>query len=165
MSMALGLTLLAMAVPVGGELQPISIQYHGDNGSLPPPYRRSTSISIDAQGRGSLIRRHGYDLTDPAQAFAADFVLSIDQRQAFARRVDELGAWKVRWKEQSRPPVGGPLVHLRLTSGERVIEVPAFPVASQQALAAELRAAVTALVPESVGAARQQWEQGKGDAE
>lgn len=165
MSMALGLSLLAMAVPVGGALQPISVQYHGNNGSLPPPYRRSTSISVDAQGRGSLIRRHGYDLTDPAQAFAADFVLSIDQRQAFARRVDELGAWKVRWKEQSRPPVGGPLVHLRLTSGERVIEVPAFPVASQQALAAELRAAVTALVPESVGAARQQWEQGKGDAE
>lgn len=165
MSMALGLTLLAMAVPVGGALQPISIQYHGDNGSLPPPYRRSTSISVDGEGRGRLIRRHGYDLTDPAQAFESDFVLSVDQRLAFARRLEELGAWKVRWKEQSRPPVGGPLVHLRLTSGERVIEVPAFPVASQQELASQLREAVTALVPESVGDARKAWEQGKGDAE
>ena len=164
MSMALGLTLLAMAVPVGG-LQPISIHYHGDNGSLPPPYRRSTSISIDAEGRGKLIRRHGYDLTDPAKAFESDFVLSVDQREAFARRLDELGAWKVRWKEQPRPPVGGSMVHLRLTSGERVIEVPAFPQASQQALAEQLRDAVTSLVPESVGAARQAWEQGKGDAE
>lgn len=165
MSMALGFSLLAMAIPVGGVLQPISIEYHGDNGSLPPPYRRSTSISVDARGRGSLVRRHGYDLTDSAQAFEADFVLSVDQRQALARRLDELGAWEVRWKEQSRPPMGGPVVHLRLTSGERVIAVPAFPVASQQALAAELRAAVTALVPESVGEARQRWEQGKGDAE
>ncbi|HWS27946.1 MAG TPA: hypothetical protein VN259_15395 [Xanthomonadales bacterium] len=164
MSMALGWALLAMAVPAGG-LQPVSIQYHGDNGSLPPPYRRSTSISVDAQGRGKLIRRHGYDLTDPAQAFEADFVISVDQREAFARRLDELGAWKVRWKEQPRPPVGGSVVHLRLSSGERVIEVPAFPVASQRELAAQLRDAVTSLVPESVGAARQAWEQGKGEAE
>lgn len=164
MSMALGLSLLAMVVPMGG-LQPVSIQYLGDNGSLPPPYRRSTSISIDAEGRGKLIRRHGYDLTDPAQAFESDFVLSVDQREAFARRLDQLGAWKVRWKEQQRPPVGGPVVHLRLRSGAQVIEVPAFPVASQQELAKQLREAVTALVPESVGQARTAWEQGKGDAE
>lgn len=164
MSMVLGWALLAMAVPVGG-WQPLSIQYHGDNGSLPPPYRRSTSISIDAEGRGKLIRRHGYDLTDPAQAFESDFQLNVEQREAFARQLDEVGAWKVRWKEQSRPPVGGSLVHLRLMSGERVIEVPAFPVASQQALAAQLRDAVIALVPESVGTARKRWEQGKGEAE
>ncbi len=165
MSMTIGLTLGAMALPGGAAGQSISIQFHADNGSLPPPYRRSTQISVDAAGHGQFIRRHGYDLTDPAQRFAADFVLDIDQQQAFARRLDEIGAWQTRWKAQLRPPVGGPLVHLRLVQGERVVELPAFPQARQQARAAAVRAAVLALVPEAIQAQRQLWEQGRSEAE
>lgn len=167
MPLPLGLALLALAMPTADALPAtaIRVQYVGDNGSLPPPYRRSTEIRIDADGRGTLLRRHGYDLQDASQQFEISFVVDADRRVALAQRLDELRVWDVRWKEMQRAPVGGPLVHLRLARGDREIVVPEFPIASQRELADTLRADVLALVPESAIAARNRWEQDKGDPE
>lgn len=165
MSMALGLTLLAMALPPGAELEAVSVDYQGDNGSLPPPYRRSTDISVDAEGNGKLTRLHGYDLQDSAQRFEHAFVVPPEQRRQFAVRLQQLGLWETRWGERQRVPVGGPLVHVSFRRGAQKVTLPAFPVASQQEAVEALRAEVLALVPEAATAARQAWEQGKSDPE
>ncbi len=73
MSLPLGLALLAMAMPPA--LQPVTVSFDADNGSVPPPYRRSTSIEIAADGSGRMMRLLGYDQQDPAQRFEFAFVL------------------------------------------------------------------------------------------
>ncbi len=45
------------------------------------------------------------------------------------------------------------------------VVLPAYPVARQEAAVDALRSAVRALVPEAANAARQAWEQGRGDPE
>jgi hypothetical protein len=165
MSKVLGLTLLAMALPAGAAVDAVSVQYHGDNGSLPPPHRRSTEIVVDAAGHGMLTRVHGYDRNDPAQRFERSFTVSPRQREIFARRLDELGLWTTRWRERERVPVGGPLVHVGFRRGEQSVSLPAFPLASQQDAVEALRAEVLALVPAAVSAARQAWEQAKPDSD
>ncbi len=165
MSIALGLTLMAMALPAGAAVDAISVQYQGDNGSLPPPYRRSTEIVVDAAGHGTLTRVRGYDRNDPAQRFEQLFTVSPEQREDFARRLDELGLWTTRWRERQRVPVGGPLVQVSFRRGERSVSLPAFPLASQQEAVDALRAEVLAMVPEAAAAARQAWERGQGEPE
>jgi hypothetical protein len=161
MSLMLGLGMCALALPLttANSTPPIAVTYSGNNGSLPPPYHRATEIEIDAAGQGSFRRRHGYDRTDPQARFEMEFTLTADQVQAFSQRVEALGAMKTRWREQARPPVGGSVFNLRLIQGDRIVKVPAFPVASQAELAARVRAEVLALVPVEVQALRVQWEQ------
>lgn len=163
MAMAGGWWLLALALPVGAELPGVAVEYHGDNGSVPPPYRRSTSITIDAEGHGRLLRLHGYDHSDAAQRFEFAFVLAAERRAAFARRLQELKLWETRWREPpaERMPIGGPLVHLRFRRGEEQVAVPPVPVAKQRELAQELRAEVLALLPAEAIAAREAWERGR----
>lgn len=158
MSIGPGLTLLAMALPAGGALDMVSVDYHGDNGSLPPPYRRSTEIRIDSQGNGTLTRLRGYDRQDPAQRFQQAFVVPPARQREFAQRLQQLGLWTTRWRERERVPVGGPLVHLSFRRADQSVTLPAFPVASQQDAVDALRAEVLALVPEDATAARQAWE-------
>lgn len=166
MSLPLGLALLAMAMPpTAPALQPVAVSFDADNGSVPPPYRRSTSIEIAADGSGRLVRLLGYDLQDPAQRFEYAFILTGDQQQALARRLEELGLWTTRWRERQRVPVGGPHVHLRFSRGDQKIVLPAYPVAHQEAAVEALRSEVRALVPEAANAARQAWEQDRGDLE
>lgn len=161
--MSIALTVLALSMPAAQAppLTPVAVQFQGNNGSLPPPYHRATEIHIDADGKGTLVRRHGYDRVDPAQRFEVTFELSPSRQQAFARRMQELGALRALWREQEHPPVGGPVISVRLTQGNNSVEIPAFPVADQRELAEAVRAEVLALVPETAAAARAQWEQSK----
>jgi len=155
-----------LSVSLAGEtrdaLAPLAIRYLSNNGSLPPPHRRSTQITITAAGEGCYSRLQGYDQDDPAQRFATNFTLDEAALQGFARRVRQLGVMDLRWREQSRPPVGGPVVLVRLSQSGRTVDVPAFPDTSQQDLAAALRSAVLELLPETVLLARRDWERGLG---
>lgn len=160
-----GLTLFAMALPASLDQESVSVDYRGDNGSVPPPYRRSTDVSIDADGSGMLTRLCGYDHSDASQRFEFPFVLSTEQRQQFAQRLQQLGLWETRWRERERVPVGGPRVYLSFHRGAQKVTLPAFPIARQQEAVDALRAEVLALVPEAAIAARQAWEQGKPDPE
>lgn len=163
MSLPLGFALLAMALPAATPAAPLS--FDADNGSVPPPYRRSTSIEVAADGSGRLVRLLGYDRQDPAQRFEYAFALTGEQLQAFARRLEELGLWSTRWRERERVPVGGPYVHLSFRRGDQKVVLPAYPVQRQEAAVETLRSEVRALVPEAANAARQAWEQGRGEPE
>ncbi len=165
MSFFFGLPLLAMALAASLEIEPVSVEYQGDNGSVPPPYRRSTDIRLDADGRGTLTRLHGYDRSDSSQRFDAAFVVSPEQRHQFAQRLQQLGLWDTRWREREGVPVGGPRVYLSFRRGAQKVTLPAFPITRQQEAVDALRAEVLALVPETATAARQAWEQGKPDSE
>jgi hypothetical protein len=166
MSLPLGFALLAMALPAATPAAPpVAVSFDADNGSVPPPYRRSTSIEIAADGSGRLVRLLGYDQQDPAQRFEYAFKLSATQQQAFARRLEELGLWTTRWRERERVPVGGPYVHLSFRRGDEKAVLPAYPVQRQEAAVEMLRSEVRALVPEAATTARQAWEQGRGEPE
>lgn len=143
-------------------VEAVAVLWQADNGSLPPPYRRSTEIEIDAAGRGRLLRVHGYDRNDPAQRFECMFTVEAARMQDFARRSEELGAWRTRWRERARVPVGGPLVHLRLLRGEQRVALPVFPVAAQREAVEALRGEVLAMLPAEATAARDAWEAARG---
>ena len=167
MSFLFGLPLFAMALALAAslEIETVSVDYQGDNGSVPPPHRRSTDIRIDADGSGTLTRLHGYDHSDSSQRFETAFVVSPEQRQRFAQRLQQLGLWDTRWRERDRVPVGGPRVYLLFSRGGQKVTLPAFPITRQQEAVDALRAEVLALVPETATAARQAWEQGMPDSE
>jgi len=165
MSFLFGLPLLAMVLAGSLEIETVSVEYRGDNGSVPPPYRRSTDIRIDADGSGTLTRLHGYDHSDSSQRFETAFVVSPEQRHQFNQRLQQRGLWDTRWHERENVPVGGPRVSLSFSRGAQKVTLPAFPITRQQEAVDALRAEVLALVPETATAAWQAWEQGKPDSE
>jgi hypothetical protein len=144
---------------------PVAIAFAANNGSLPPPYRRSTEISVDADGRGVYTRRLGYDRTDPTQAHTREFQLSPEIRDAFANWVSESGVLDRKWRETPRPTVGGSQATLTLECAGRCARIPAQPIAAQRALAVEAIARVRALVPESIESERKAWEAQRGEGD
>ena len=165
MAFLFGLPLLAMALAASLEMETVSVEYRGDNGSVPPPYRRSTDIRIEADGTGTLTRLHGYDHGDSSQRFETSFVVSPEQRHQFGQRLQQLGLWDTRWREREGVPVGGPRFYLSISRGDQKVTLPAFPITRQQEAVDALRAEVLALVPKTATAARQAWEQGMPDSE
>jgi|GEM_PF-2340984 len=165
MSFSFRLPWLAMVLAASFEMETVSVEYRGDNGSVPPPYRWSTDIRIDADGSGTLTRLHGYDYGDSSQRFQTAFVVSPEQHHEFAQRLQQLGLWDTRWREREGVPVGGPRVYLSFSRGAQKVTLPAFPITRQQQAVDALRAEVLALVPETATAARQAWERGMPDSE
>ena len=165
MAFLFGLPLLAMALAASLEMETVSVEYRSDNGSVPPPYRWSTEIRLNVDGSGTVTRLHGYDHSDPSQRFKIAFVVSPEQRQQFAQRLQQLGLWDTGWRERDGVPVGGPRVFLAFSRGDQKVTLPAFPITRQQEAVDALRAEVLALVPETATAARQAWEQDMPDSE
>lgn len=139
------------------------LEFSVDNGSVPPPYRRETTIQIDRDGQGRYTRLHGYDRQQPGQHFEAEFVLDSATRREFVAQVRRLGVFDRPWREQSRPPVGGSSVSLSLRVAEQSLRLPAHPLPEQRVWVDPLRTLVQALVPADVLAARAAWEAARGD--
>jgi len=165
MTFAFGLAVLSMSMPIAQAPFALRIEYLSNNGSVPPPYHRATEIRIDADGQGTLLRRHGYDRQDASSRIEIAFAVDVKQLRDFASRLQDLGVYTRRWKEQARPPVGGSVVHVTLNLNGRDTVIPAFPINSQRELAENVRQQVFALLPEAAITARTQWEQAKGAPE
>jgi hypothetical protein len=57
---------------------------------------------------------------------------------------------------QADPPIGGSSDSLKVTAAGAETEMPSFVLPSQEQMAGEIRAAITALVPESIWAKLEQ---------
>jgi hypothetical protein len=151
--------ILPVANDVAGET--IAISLHSDNGSVPPPHRRSTSIEIDAAGHGVYESLSGYDREAPGMCYRAEFTLGAEARAAFAAEIERIGVFDRAWREREKVPVGGPLRSASLSRGEQRVRIPPFPVEKDAQAAREVLAAIHALVPEEVLEGRRAFDAGR----
>lgn len=141
--------------------EPVAVSLRLDNGSVPPPYRRSTSIVIDTAGRGVYESLAGYDREAPGQLYRAEFILDADRQNAFAAEVKRLRVFERSWHELDKIPVGGPLRSATLTRGEQQVRIPPFPIEADVESAREVLAAIQALVPEDILEGRRRFDAGR----
>jgi hypothetical protein len=162
-TLVLGWLSMAAVLPTAdvGANEPIAVSLQSDNGSVPPPYRRSTSIVIDATGHGVYESLSGYDREAPGQRYRAEFTLDAEARAAFAAEVERLGVFGRNWRERDKVPVGGPLRSASLSRGEQRVRIPPFPVDDDAEAAREVLAAIRALVPEEVLEGRHRFDAGR----
>ncbi|AVP97466.1 hypothetical protein C7S18_09770 [Ahniella affigens] len=117
-----------------------------NNGSLPPPHRRSGSLVLEANGQGTQSLVQGYHV-DAASTTKQDFVVAAAKLAALSEQLRKLKAFSTRWQALEPHPVGGSMRWLRIETASGVIEIPPFPIAKQRERAAEIIAAVKAVVP------------------
>jgi hypothetical protein len=84
-----------------------------DNGSLPPPYRKSERITLDASGVIHRRRTRGYVDSDVTETTAT---LAREAMDALADDLDALGLFETAWTAPERPSVGGGGTTLCVTS-------------------------------------------------
>ncbi len=140
-----------------------SIVVSGNNGSLPPPHRRSTEIRINADGKAQFEKRLGYDLQDSKQRFEYAFQISADQRSALAALISELRVFETPWREVERPTVGGSSVVVSCSDGKRELRIPSQLLPEQRAARDRLVAAVQSLVPEDAHRFLAEWTAARDD--
>lgn len=162
-SWVLGWLSVAAMLPAAdaGTAEPVAVSLRLDNGSVPPPYRRSTSIVIDTAGRGVYESLAGYDREAPGQLYRAEFALDADRQKAFAAEIGRLGVFGRNWREREKVPVGGPLRSATLTRGEQQVRIPPFPIEADVESAREVLAAIQALVPEDILEGRRRFDAGR----
>jgi hypothetical protein len=137
-----------------------SLVYEWREGSLPPPYHYEYTISVTADGAGTLTLVPDYP--GPAvPIWTETFGLDAAALDALYAQLAAEGAFTTGWRAEDDPPVGGSYSWLTLTAGGREIEIPPFPIESQTAAASRIEAAVNALVPadlwDSINARREQY--------
>ena len=105
-----------------------TLDYYTDNGSLPPPHRRSVRATLGADGRLVVTRKRGYN----GDGDSKERFLSPEVIAAVMRDLRALGLFSREWAEPARTTVGGGLHRLRVTVGDEHAEIPSF-VRSEQA--------------------------------
>ncbi len=157
--------MLTMAVGASSpdSITRFSIVVSSNNGSLPPPHRRSTEIRIDADGGARFEKRLGYDLQDAKQRFEHTFLLSAEQRSALSALINELRIFETPWREVERPTVGGSSVVVSCSDGKRELRIPSQLLPEQRVVRDQLVAAVQSLVPEDAHRFLAEWSAARDD--
>lgn len=119
-----------------------------NNGTLPPPHRRSGSLELLANGEGRQVLVKGYQ-ADDANSVAQVFTVDASSLKALTEQLVALKAFSTRWQELSPHPVGGSMRWLQIETTTGTIEVPPFPVGKQRERAEQIFAAVKAIVPKA----------------
>lgn len=91
-----------------------------DNGSVPPRYRKSGRLEIDASGRFVRTRRKGYDGDERVEARGRVDLGSL------AGRLLALGLFETEWNEVEHGPVGGGGETLSVTLDGQSAVVPRY---------------------------------------
>ena len=141
----------------------LALEWSSNNGSVPPPYRRSTEVVIDAKGRGRVSRLLGYDRTDAAQRYAIEFTTSAAVMHAVAAAMDSLGVFTTRWRERPEAPVGGSTTAVKISRGEITVRLPIHAIEAQCAAVAAIIAALRELIPAETQAFVTTWEAARGE--
>ncbi len=147
------------------ETHGLAVEWSTNNGSVPPPYRHSTEISIDAHGHGRYLRLLGYDRSDPANQFEIEFALGAERMQALGRMLQLLGVYTRRWRERSKPPTGGSTTAIKFSRAGSDLRLPIHPIAAQQDALDAVKAILQELIPVAVTAARASWEAARAESE
>lgn len=96
-----------------------SMTAHWNNGTLPPPHRRSGTVVVRADGAWTRTDRQGYG-NEANDATVTHGRMTATSLAALKHRFDSEGFATVRWQEADRHPVGGPMRWLSVqTPGAR----------------------------------------------
>ena len=118
---------------------------HFSNGSLPPPYHFSWTITLPPDGPGTLAYAAGY--TTPA---GRSFAVDPARRAALVAAMEAAGVPTRRWRAEEPPLVGGSSSGIEVRSAGRTLVIPgALPRDDEERLA-PVRAAFSDAVPEEV---------------
>ena len=117
-----------------------------NNGSLPPPHRRSGSLVLAANGHGTQTLVQGYH-ADAASTTKQAFVVSAATLAVLGDQLLQHKAFSTRWQELEPHPVGGSMRWLQIETASGVVEIPPFPIGKQRARADAIISAVRAVVP------------------
>lgn len=123
----------------------LTIRYQSNNGSVPPPYRQSSTLTIHADGTAEWVWVRGYDEQAEGARRAVAFSLSRADLDTLVRDLDALQACTTRWQEQDPPPVGGASESLSIQRNGDRCRVPAFPVAAQYERAQQIFRRISAV--------------------
>lgn len=128
------------------------ITAHWNNGTLPPPHRRSGTLELQADGAFTRTLRRGYG-DEAANAEVTEGRIDAAALSALTTQLEALGLRTIRWQEAERHPVGGSMRWIVVSGPEGNVTVPAFPVDSQREAARQVFDAVMAAVPRDKDAA------------
>lgn len=129
----------------------IAIRYSRDNGSLPPPHRRSTLLEVRADGSATLEKLRGYK-REPGALNSIDFEVDPVVHRQLSERIAELGLLSREILAAERHPVGGGTVQLCFSGTGGEVRFPRFPAdPADVELRDGLASAVKALIPERLG--------------
>jgi hypothetical protein len=126
-----------------------SVQYHWQEGSLPPPYHYEYTIRINATGEGQVEMIPDYP-SEQVPVWTEPFTVSQADLDKLFQTMADQGVFTRAWRAQDSPPVGGSSEWLTVTANGREIEIPAYVLASQASAAAEVYSATKALAPQAV---------------
>ena len=125
-------------------MPPVTISYSSDNGSVPPPHRRSLSAALDADGALRVERTRGYGDADreiEVSTAAPDVVAAL------VEDLRRLGLFTTAWSEPDRRVVGGSARRVEVRVGDDHAVIPSAVVAEQR----EARDAIVACVQKALG--------------
>lgn len=138
--------------PTAPETRPadFTVRYAWQEGSLPPPYHYSYTVSIAADGAGLVEYIPDYSFSDPPK-WVETFTVTTDQLDALYTTLRSLDVFSTPWSETDDIPVGGSSSTLEVTASGTTYTVPAFP-ARAEADADAAKSAVSAMVPGEIWA-------------
>ncbi len=138
-----------LAQPAGPAPDDFQLTYSWREGSLPPPYHYSYSITLGADGAGEVRMTPDYP-SEGVPVWTEPFSLDRDTLDRMYATMVEQGLLRERWRAESIPPVGGSSEDLTAVAGGRTVEIPSFVVASQRERAQAIYAALRSVVPNEI---------------
>ena len=138
------------------------VEYEWRAGSLPPPYHYSYTVIIKPSCQSEIVLIPDYSsITVPK--WTESFKVEDQGLNDLYRVMVENGLFTQKWRQLDKAPVGGSSQTLVVTAQGKRFKVEDYLVSEQQVSAAEMYAAVRALVPkdiwERLQARRQQYMQ------
>lgn len=126
-----------------------SFEYAWRAGSMPPPHHYAFSISGSASGRGRIVFVPGYAFENPP-SWQEEFAIDAAAWSTFKHLLQAKKTFARRWREIDSQAVGGSRRSFVFRRDGKETRIPADLSPADAAAAAELEAAVRALVPEAL---------------
>lgn len=127
----------------------LSVHYHWQEGSLPPPFHYEYNITLKPQGQGKVVLTPDYP-SDNVPTWTETFTVSAAELDQFYQVLFNQGLFRQTWRAQAVPPIGGSSQSVTVMAHGLKIEIPAYVLPEQEAAAVAICSAVRALVPEAI---------------
>ncbi|HMQ31645.1 MAG TPA: hypothetical protein PKD53_13025 [Chloroflexaceae bacterium] len=138
------------AQPPGGPApDDLQLTYRWREGSLPPPYHYSYSITLAADGAGEVTMVPDYP-GEGVPVWTEPFSVDRAALDGMYATMVENGLLSERWRAESDPPIGGSSEDLAAAAGGRTVEIPSFVVQAQRERAEAIYAALREVVPAAI---------------
>ena len=103
-----------------------AFRYAWREGSLPPPHHYEYTITVDADGSGTIVFYPDYP-EEGVEPWEEGFRVTASQLGELHRTMDEADILAREWASVEDPPVGGSLEWLEVAAGGRTHRVPSTP--------------------------------------